>query len=344
MSFVNPDPYISVIIPVHNGDAHIKECLSALPVGGQGYEVIVVDDASTDESAGVARRYGARLLQLESRCGPAAARNYGARQARGEVLLFVDADVRVRPDTLARAAGHFRLKPELAALFGSYDDAPASKHFVSQYKNLFHHFVHQQARQQAETFWAGCGAVRRDVFLRLGGFDAKRYREPSIEDVELGYRLRREGCGILLDKQLQVQHLKRWTLPRLLHADIFRRAFPWSKLILERGRLTDDLNLRVQERVSAAATILALALLASSFASPLLLAPVVLLLTLVFILNRKMYSFFLRRLGPRFLPGVVALHLLYYCYSSGVFALCCMAHAFSRRKETALADGIEFSG
>jgi glycosyltransferase involved in cell wall biosynthesis len=340
---MSDDPYVSVIVPVHNGGGHLDECLSALPVGGQGFEVIVVDDGSTDESASVARRRGARLWRLESRRGPAAARNYGAQQARASVLLFIDADVRARPDTVQRVAMHFRQRPDMAALFGSYDAAPASANFVSQYKNLFHHFVHQQARPQAETFWAGCGAVRREVFLRLGGFDEKRYREPSIEDIELGYRLRRAGYEILLDKQLQVQHLKRWTLRILLRTDILRRAVPWSKLMLERGRLTDDLNLRIGERMSAAATISALTLLAFGIASPYLLIPAFLLLMSVLILNRKMYAFFLRRLGPHFLPGVAALHLLYYCYSSVAFALCYVSHAAGRRERAVLADELEVS-
>jgi GT2 family glycosyltransferase len=336
---LNEQTYISVIIPVHNGAAHLEECLRALSGSGEAFEIIVVDDGSTDESSRVARRHGGvKLLQTEARRGPAAARNYGARQARGEVLLFIDADVRVQPDTVERVAAHFRSQPEMAALFGSYDDAPASKQFVSRYKNLFHHFTHQQARSLAETFWAGCGGVRREVFLRLGGFDESRYTDASIEDIELGYRLRGAGYTILLDRQLQVQHLKRWTLLGMLRADIFRRAVPWSKLMLERGHLGSDLNLRTSERISALSTIMALTLLAFSFASPYLLAPAALLLLLVFILNRRMYSFFLRRMGPHCLPGVAALHLLYYCYSSAVFALCCMAHVFTRRKQATVVE------
>jgi GT2 family glycosyltransferase len=337
----NVSPYISVVVPVHNGGSDLDVCLSALGGGDGECEIIVVDDASTDESANVACLRGAKVLQLESRGGPAAARNHGARGARGSILLFIDADVRVEPDTLARVAGHFRREPELAALFGSYDDAPAFAGFVSQYKNLLHHFVHQQARTQAETFWSGCGAVRREVFLRVGGFDEERYAEPSIEDIELGYRLRDAGYAVLLDRELHVKHLKRWTFVSLLRADIFRRAVPWSNLMLERGRLTNDLNVSIRERACACMTISALTLLILGFASPFFLVPAFLLLLIVFILNRKLYSFFLRRRGVLFLTGAVALHLLYYCYSSGVFALCCVSHAFKRRKTTLLADEIE---
>ena len=303
------------------------------------FEIILVDDASTDESAAHAHARGIRVLRQDARRGPAAARNLGAQEARGKILLFIDADVAVPPTTLARVAAHFQSRPELAALFGSYDDAPAAGNFVSQYKNLFHHFIHQQGHKRAETFWAGCGAVRREIFLRVGRFDEKRYTEASIEDIELGYRLRRAGYEILLDRGLQVCHLKRWTLPCLLRADIFRRAVPWSRLLLERGRMTNDLNLRMTERLSAIATAAAIALLPFGTAFPFLIALAALLLLVVFVLNRKLYAFFLRRRGFVFLAGAMALHLFYYCYSSAAFALCCIPHVTGRKKTMVLVEG-----
>lgn len=167
---------------------------------------------------------GVEVIQLTQQCGPASARNRGARHASGSIFLFVDADVVVQRDTLSRAVAFFRARPDIAAVFGSYDDAPAEMNFVSQYKNLQHHFVHQRAAPEAATFGAGCGAVRREAFEAVGGFDAKRYPQPSVEDIELGYRLRRMGCEIALDRGLQVKHLKRWTFFSLLRTDIFNRA------------------------------------------------------------------------------------------------------------------------
>ncbi|HEX8137899.1 MAG TPA: glycosyltransferase [Pyrinomonadaceae bacterium] len=330
------EPFISVIIPVHNGGEHLGQCLEALSAARGDFETIVVDDCSTDESADVARLGGARVFRLESRSGPAAARNRGAREASGSVLLFVDSDVLVKPSTVARVSAHFQAKPGLAALFGSYDDAPAATNFVSQYKNLLHHFVHQQGSREAGTFWAGCGAIRREIFFRVGGFNDTVYGAPSIEDIELGYRLRDAGFDIMLDRSVQVRHLKRWTLASLLRTDIFRRAAPWSKLMLERGSIPADLNLRMRERLSALATVSALTLLASGFISPSLFSPALLLLAILFFLNRKLYAFFWRRRGLLFLAGAVPLHLLYYCYSTVVFALCWLFHIFRRKSARTL--------
>jgi GT2 family glycosyltransferase len=84
-------------------------------------------------------------------------------------------------------------------VFDSYDDETGEKNFISQYKNLFHHFVHQQSNTEAVTFWAGCGAIRQEIFDKVGGFDTARYARPSIEDIELGYWMRRMGYRLMLD-------------------------------------------------------------------------------------------------------------------------------------------------
>ena len=221
---------VSVIVPAHNSHRYLGSCLDALNSSSiPPLEIIVVDDASTDGSAHIGCLKGATVLRLNIRSGPAAARNVGAWCAVGTILFFVDSDVVVRADTIERVVERFNTEPKTAAVFGSYDDKPAAKNFVSQYKNLFHHFIHQHSSSEASTFWAGCGAIQRDVFEEIGGFDHEKYPHPSIEDVELGYRLNRKGHRIVLDKQLQVTHLKRWTLTSLLRSDIFGRAVPWSK-------------------------------------------------------------------------------------------------------------------
>src|SRR5919107_3563364 len=336
---MQPDtrPTLSVIIPVHNGGASLARCLDALRAPRPAArEVIVVDDCSTDRSADVARSRGFEVVSLDARRGPAAARNVGARRARGKLLLFLDADVVARHDTLARVEAFFGEREEVAAVFGSYDDAPGARNFVSQYKNLVHHFIHQRSRADAETFWAGCGAVRREAFESVGGFDEERYARPSIEDVELGRRLRRRGFRVALDAGLQVKHLKRWTLRSLVRADVRDRALPWSRLILEEGSMPRDLNLRAADRASAALACAALAALAcaglalvapSPFAPAPLFGAAGLSLAGVLLLNLRLLRFLRARRGLPFALASFWMLALYYLYSACAFAFCCCGRA-----------------
>src|SRR5215216_2534381 len=307
---MHKQPFISVIVPVYNGEKFLPSCLDALVSNSyDAYELIVVDDCSTDQGPRISRERGALVLRTLRQSGPGAARNFGAQHARGEILFFVDADVVVKPDTLERVAADFINHPEIAAVFGSYDEEPAEKNFISQYKNLFHRFVHQQGCTEAETFWAGCGAIRRDVFLALDGFDVERYPRPSIEDIELGYRMRMKGHRIFLDKQLQGKHLKRWTLKSMLHADIFCRAVPWSMLIFERKGMVNDLNLKTTDRISAGLVGLSLLILPFSIFRPQLLLLIAVLLAVIPILNYKLYRFFFERKGLGFAILAFPLHL-----------------------------------
>ncbi len=195
-------PLISVIIPVHNGEKHIEKCLDALIDSSYSpIEIIVVDDGSTDNTGLLSRQKGVTVFRLPKQSGPASARNSGAQDAHGKILLFIDSDVIVRRESISLIAAQLQRHPEIAAVFGSYDDEPAEANFVSQYKNLFHHFHHQDSAIEAFTFWAGCGAIRKNVFHEMSGFDQKRYAKPSIEDIELGYRIRKKGYRILLDKE-----------------------------------------------------------------------------------------------------------------------------------------------
>ncbi len=241
-----------MIIPVFNGAAHLEACLRSLAASTEPpIECIVVDDGSTDGSAAIAKRHGATVVSTGSRCGPARARNIGAQRAQAEILLFLDADVCVHPDTVALAARELAWHPDLDAVIGSYDRQPAAPGFLSQYRNLMHHFVHHQGKREASTFWAGCGAIRKRVFLESGGFD-ETYRAPSIEDIELGYRLARAGRKLALNPAIQVTHLKAWRLKSMLRTDFFYRALPWSELSLRSGTMPNDLNLRISQRISVA--------------------------------------------------------------------------------------------
>lgn len=324
-------PALSIVVPAHDAEATLRRCLAALSAAaGPDRELIVVDDRSSDQTTSIALAAGARVIRSTSP-GPAAARNAGAAAAGARIVLFVDADVVVRPDTLERVVRWFE-RPEITAVFGSYDATPADPGFVSQYRNLLHHFTHQHGARDSRSFWAGCGAIRRDAFQASGGFDATRFARPSVEDIELGGRLSHAGRRIALDPAMQVTHLKRWTLASMVRTDIRDRAIPWSKLILESGRLPDDLNLRSRRRASAilgCSAGLALlvagaglipgiprALSAAAFAA----AAVAVAGSLW--LDRSWHRFLARERGAAFALRAAPLSLLFSLYSSAAFAAC----------------------
>ena len=318
-------PYLSVIVPAKDAAHLLVTTLRALDESDLPrpcWELIVVDDVSTDDTAGVASAHADLVIRLTGKPhGPAYARNRGVERARGECVVFFDADVRVRPDTLSRIARLFATRPDVAAVFGSYDDAPEAPGLVSQYRNLLHHYTHHQSPGEAHTFWAGAGAVRRTVFVDAGMYDEWRFPRPQIEDIELGHRIRALGGTIILEPGIQVKHLKRWTLWQMIATDFKDRGVPWTRLLVEGGMLLSlneerarVLSLRVREKVNTVLVWLAFfaALAALATLHGWLLGVVTALLAPVLWFSRGLYAFFERRRGFLFALGVVPLHLAYY--------------------------------
>jgi glycosyltransferase involved in cell wall biosynthesis len=335
---------ITVIVPVYNGESFLHASLDAiLNSNYPRFEVLVVDDGSTDMSASIARNKGITVLRTASpRSGPANARNLAADQAKGEILLFVDADVVIKRDTISKVVADFQRDPEIAALFGSYDDKPGDPGFLSQYKNLCHHFVHQNSNPEASTFWAGLGAVRRQIFLDIGGFDCAKFAIPSIEDIELGTRLRQAGQRILLDREIQVKHLKKWTFLSLLKTDIFCRAVPWSKLLLTSNGMINDMNLKTADRASAVFVAMSIATLPFLVWKPMIALLLPVFLIAILLLSWKLFRFFAEKRGVLFAAGAYPLQLLYFFYSGVTFAVCWFYFALPKmlgqRKHEVISD------
>ena len=270
-------------------------------------------DAACDR---IARCYPAsRTFTLPEPQGPAHARNLGLRMAQGEWVLFLDSDVAIHSDAISRIVDRIRNNPNLDAIFGAYDDMPTEPGFVSQYRNLLHCFTHRHARRDACTFWTGCGAVRKEAFLRCGGLD-ERYDRPAVEDIEFGLRLRAAGGRILLDPAIQVTHLKRWSLAGMIRTDIFDRGVPWTKLILRGRSMPDDLNLRWSQRASVALSAVSVAALASGSLKIALASALTLLC-----LNLPFLSFLLAKRGAAFALRALPVHFLFHFYSGIAFAL-----------------------
>jgi GT2 family glycosyltransferase len=276
-----------VVVPATDSPASLERCLAALEAGEYRPDELVVQR----EPAGA---------------GPAEARNLGATATEATVLVFVDSDVEVHPDALARVSERFADDPDLAAVFGAYDDDPADPGLTSRYRNLLHHHVHAGAAGEAVTFWAGLGAIRREAFAAAGEFDAESYPEPSVEDIELGMRLRRSGAKIVLDPAVRGRHLKAWSLRSMVATDFGRRGVPWVRLLLRDGGGSTALNLGWRRRASAVTSV---ALLGSLLARRPRLAATALLANLA--VDRDLYALLAHRGGPRLLLAGIGLHQLH---------------------------------
>ncbi len=320
---------VTIVIPVHNGALHLSDCLNAVrALDPAPLECLVVDDGSTDGSGAIAEQAGFTVLSTGMRRGPAAARNIGARAARGTILLFIDADVRIPSGTVGRMLARFAEDAARDAVIGSYDDQPANPAFVSQYRNLLHCYTHQNSNSDTCTFWTGCGAIRASVFSTQGGF-SEAYRRPQTEDMELGLRLRQSGRHVWLDKTLQVKHLKRFTFLNSLRTDVLDRAIPWTLLILRFRFMPADLNLKWTQRFSVALAsasfgallaALALALTGIEPAAWSSLAAAISAVAVLAALNRGFYQFLAARRGTWFALRSFPLHWLYFCSSAAGFA------------------------
>ncbi|HEU5142522.1 MAG TPA: glycosyltransferase [Solirubrobacterales bacterium] len=282
-----PGLTLAAIVPASDNPPTLPRCVSALEASERLPDVLIVQR----QPGGV---------------GPAAVRNAAVAETNAEILVFVDSDVEVHPDALARIERRFRDDAELDALFGAYDDEPAAPGLVSRFRNLLHHHVHVLAAGDAETFWAGLGAVRRQKFLAAGGFDEDAFSEASVEDIELGTRLRQMGARIELDPSIRGRHLKAWTVASMVKTDFARRGIPWARLVLRGQGSATTLNLGWRHRASAAASLLLAAGVLARRPRFALAG-----LASVLALNHRLYGLLHRRGGTPLLLAGVGLHVVH---------------------------------
>ena len=197
---------ISVIIPAKDAAETIGSCLRGALTQryvGTDYEVIVVDDGSTDRTAEIANSQGARVIR-QGNTGPAAARNAGANAAHGDILVFTDADCVPSPEWLHHLTAAFR-DPLIVGTKGTYrtQQGKLVPRFVQQeYEFKYLRMSRQESIDFIDTYSA---AYRRDVFLENGGFESA-FAVPSVEDQELSFRLARKGYRMVFVPKAVVYH------------------------------------------------------------------------------------------------------------------------------------------
>jgi glycosyltransferase involved in cell wall biosynthesis len=220
-------------MPVYNTADFIAEVLDSLPATlGEDFEVILVDDCSTDSTAEVIRRHARssriKLLKTSKNSGPATARNLGASQARGDFLFF-DADILFLPDTLDRVKAYVQANPDVRCFSGISSKDSAGEGLNSQFHALYTYFALDLIPENsgASAWNPRGGFIKKDLFDSLGGFDT-RYRKADVEDYELSKRIL-QITPIVFTRTLEVKHRFGgfWDSTR----NFFKRSRQWINLL-----------------------------------------------------------------------------------------------------------------
>lgn len=312
---------VSVVIPNRNGAATIGRCLDAVHASrGVRFEVVVVDDASEDESVGIVERFPCTLVRLATHQGAGRARNAGAAASRGTILFFTDADCLLEPQTLALAAAALSEAGSDAVVGGTYTASPADAGFFNAFQSVL--IRHNETRRAAPDYVATHAmAIAASTFRRHGGF-ADTFL-PILEDVEFSHRLRRSGCRLVVVPAIQVRHVFGFSLLRSAR-NAARKSLYWTAYALGRRQLLGDsgtasTGLKVNVIAWAAAVLLVgLSLVVGSALS---LAGVLAVVAANLLVNRDLIRAFHAAGGSRFTLAALLYYVAVYPLPVGAGAL-----------------------
>ncbi len=308
--------FISVIIPNHNGARTIGECLKAVFASRyDNYEVVVVDDCSSDESAEIIRTFPCRIKRLEKRMGASAARNAGVVESRGEVLFFTDADCLPDENALQISSAAIDMHPK-AIIGGTYTPMPADTDFYSRFQSVLINCF-ETWKQEPDYIAAHAMIMERSVFSHKGGFAADIFWEKTagIEDVEFSHRMRRAGYRLVMNPDILVTHRFNFNLVRSF-MNALGRSRRWTFYSLKNGDLLTDSGaaaIELKYNVFSWAVCACIAL-AGHFLGAGISVPVICALFAVnFYINRSVIAAFFRLEGanPFFLWAVAYYFLVY---------------------------------
>lgn len=321
------EPTLSVVVPVHDGAATLAECLRGIlssDIAREEFEIIVVDDASNDRSATIAARNADTVVRLAGRhAGSAYARNRGAEIARGRVIVFVDQDIKVAPDTFRRMLEVLARNPALQGVSASHDCEPVADNFISQYWNLLLHYGETSHGGAGGNFGSGCGMVRRGALFSTGLYDEWRFGSGGLEGIELGLRLENGGHDVFLLPDLQVTHLRRWTVRSVLREVWNRSSLLARSLGYQRTRLSapGDVVFTLSRAPIPALAVLGTAGLTAAFIpEPGLVLKLTLAFGVIALANLPVLRFYTRERGVLFALAVTPVH--FFFQSVGATALC----------------------
>lgn len=315
-------PFISVIIPNRNGEKTIGRCLEAAFASQYpNFEVVVVDDCSDDSSLDIIAGYPCRLIRLPEHGGASRARNEGARNSRGDILFFIDADCLLQPETLDRAATASMENGPDVIIGGTYTWLPYDRDFFSIFQSIFIHYSETKNIEAPDYIATHAMLIHAATFHKSGGLNEDFM--PILEDVEFCHRLKRLGFRLRMAPDIQVQHIFNFNLAKSLRNGI-RKTKYWSIYSIKNKDLLSDsgtASLEFKFNVVSCFAILALLFLALLLNSWALIVPALLLFAANLLFNRNLIRAFHRVSGSYFAIFAVLYYTFVYPFAVGIGAI-----------------------
>ena len=284
------------------------------------FEIIVVDDCSTDDSAAIIAQYPCRIIPLSEHGGASKARNTGAQNSRGDVLFFIDADCLLQPDTLTKAASAYMKYGQEVVIGGTYTCQPYDQNFFSIFQSVYIHSSETKTLENPDYIATHAMLIQADIFKSSGGFNEDFM--PILEDVEYSHRLKKMGYRMCMEPTLQVQHIFNFTLIKSLRNGI-RKTKYWSSYSIKNKDLLSDSGTASQEfkfNVLSCFINLIVVLLGLLLKSWLIAVPALLLYCVNLYLNRRLIMAFYETDGPYFAISAVLYYTFVYPFAVGVGA------------------------
>lgn len=305
-------PLVSVVIPVYNGAATMPPVLEALYDSSfRDFEVVVVNDCSPDNTlevlASLSESYPHRLVDFDENKGVSKARNTGAREADGEIILFIDSDCIVLPDTIELCVKRLE-DGECICVGGAYTLDPWDDDFFSIFQSIYIHYVETKV-EHPDYIATHCMAIWKKTFAEFGGFIEDYFigHAASVEDVELSHRLIEAGHKLCRPREILVQHMFRFSFSRSVKNAIKKSKY-WTMYSLHNRDVMKDSGAASYElKVNVFTQCLNLALVATAAmtGSWWLLVPVMLLYSLNVVVSLKLLRLFYSERGSAFLMRAV---------------------------------------
>ena len=314
-------PFISVIIPNHNGEKTIGRCLDAAYASTYtNFEVIVVDDCSADNSAAIIDKYPCRFIRLTEHGGASMARNTGARKSKGELLFFIDADCLLQPDTIAKAIAAYLKEVPGVVIGGTYTPLPYDQRFYSIFQSIFIHYSETKNFQNPDYIATHAMLITADLFQESGAF--KEDFMPILEDVEFSHRLKKKGARLRMAPEVQVQHIFNYTLAKSMRNGIKKTKYWFIYSIKNKDLLSDSgtASLEFKFNVVSCFINIVLILMGVLFNTWAFALPVLLLFGANLYLNRNLVRAFYKHRGPFFAISAVLYYTFVYPFAVGIGA------------------------